>query len=113
MKCLVVGERWLDLILSRRKTWELRGSHTHIRGKIGLIQSGSGLILGTCEVVGSKGPLSQAELRRTVSKHRVPANELRYLPYDRTYAWVLKNARRYPRPRRYNHPRGAVIWVDV
>ena len=113
MKALIIKKHWIDEILSGRKTWELRGSRTSTRGRIGLIESGSGHVIGTCEVVDVIGPLSAAELRRTVTKHRVPLKRLRRAPYKQTYAWVMQGARRYARPRRYEHPRGAVIWVNL
>ena len=44
-KALIVKEKWLNLILdgdeSGPKLWEIRGSGTWIRGRVGLIQSGS------------------------------------------------------------------------
>ena len=56
-KALIVKEKWLNLILdgdeSGPKLWEIRGSGTWIRGRVGLIQSGSGLIMGSTEIVGS------------------------------------------------------------
>ena len=113
MKALIIKKHWLDEILSGHKTWELRGSRTSTRGRIGLIESGSGHVIGTCDVVDVVGPLSAADLRRTITKHRVPSKQLRRAPYKHTYAWVMQSARRYARPRRYEHPQGAVIWVNL
>ena len=113
MKALIIKKHWLDEILSGRKTWELRGSRTSIRGRIGLIESGAGQVVGTCEVIDVVGPLSAVDLRRTNVKHRVPSKQLRRTPYERPYAWVMQNARRYARPRRYEHPQGAVIWANL
>ena len=39
---LLVKDPWLQLILRKRKTWEIRGSSTHKRGLIHLGLSGSG-----------------------------------------------------------------------
>jgi hypothetical protein len=114
LKALIVKKQWLDLILAGRKTWELRGSRTGTRGRIGLIESGSGQIKGTCELVGVLGPLSISELRRRSAKHQVPPRQFDgHTRYKRTFAWVIQNARRYSRPRPYNHPQGAVIWVNT
>lgn len=114
MKALIIKKRWLDLILAKRKSWEIRGSRTTIRGRIGLIESGSGKIMGTCELDDVRGPLSISELRRTSSKHGVPPRDFGSRPpYKKTYAWVLKNPRRFRRPRPYEHPQGAVIWVNL
>ena len=105
---------WIDTILSGAKVWELRGSRTQTRGPIALIQGGSGTVVGVCDVVGVKGPLSVSELRRTTSRHRVSSAELNDGPrYRKTYAWVLRGARRLRTPVRYRHPSGAVIWVKL
>jgi hypothetical protein len=114
VKALVIKKQWLDLILARRKSWELRGSRTKIRGRIGLIESGSGKIMGRCELDDVRGPLSISELRRTSKKHGVRRGDFGARPpYKKTYAWVLKNPKRFRRPRPYTHPQGAVIWVNV
>jgi hypothetical protein len=114
MKALMVKQPWIDKILSGQKTWELRSSSTKARGQIALIESGSGTVVGTCEVVDVQGPLSLADLKRSTRKHAVPARQLGPLPpYKRTHAWVLKNARRLKQPINYKHPSGAVIWVTL
>ena len=114
MNALIVREPWIDLILAGAKTWELRGSSTQAVGqRIGLIRGGSGTVVGVCNVVDVVGPLGLAELRRNVARHKVPKTELTELPYDRTFAWVLSNARAFTSPVPYRHPRGAVIWVSL
>jgi len=42
MHALVIRPQWIEKILAGKKTWEIRGSRTAIRGIIGLIPSGSG-----------------------------------------------------------------------
>ena len=41
MDALIIRQPWLGLILSGKKTWEIRGSRTNKRGPIALIESGS------------------------------------------------------------------------
>ena len=53
MKGLIIKAPWIDYILSGKKTWEIRGCNTKIRGEIALIQSGTGKIYGTVELVDS------------------------------------------------------------
>jgi hypothetical protein len=114
MKALLIRQPWIDKILRREKQWELRGSRTKVRGLIALVQSGTGTVVGTCELVDVEGPLSVAELRRSTVRHQVPANLFNNRPpYPRTYAWVLREARRLHKPVRYEHPSGAVIWVNL
>jgi hypothetical protein len=114
MKGLIVKQPWIDKILSGAKTWELRGSSTSNFGEIALIQSGSGQVVGICDLVGVEGPLTMAELRRSTNKHGVDAKEFGRKPlYAKTFAWVLENARRFDEPVPYRHPQGAVIWVNL
>jgi hypothetical protein len=53
---LIIMEPWAERILIGKKTWEIRGSKTHIRGKIDIIQSGTGHDYGTANLVDCIGP---------------------------------------------------------
>jgi len=107
---LPVKKPFVDKILAGTKTWEIRSRATAKRGSIALIESGSGLIVGICDVVGVEGPLTLELLRRNVRRAGFVAGELKY---DTTYAWVLENARRLREPVPYRHPPGAVVWVRL
>ena len=111
MRALLIRSPWIDLILDGKKTWEIRGSRTHIKGQIGLIASRSGTVVGVCDLVKCVGPLTATEFRKSAKKagHRRSEAKLGY--YRQTFAWVVKNARRLARPVEYRHPSGAVIWV--
>lgn len=114
MKGLLIKERWLNLILSGEKTWEIRGKTTMVRGRIGLIQSGSGMVYGVCEVVDVQGPLSIEDMQANCHRHCIARNDIpSVVHYDRTYAWILQGARRLRVPVRYDHPNGAVVWVNL
>ena len=112
MRAILIKEKTtLDNILDGKKTWEIRGSATKIRGHLGLIQSGSGQIFGICDLVGCEGPLTMSEMVANVRKHQsVLGSEM---PYRNTHAWVLKSARRLAKPIPYKHPWGAIIWVRL
>ena len=110
MKGLIIKKPWVDYILQGDKIWEIRGSKTKIRGKIELIQSGSGFVIGSCEIIDCI-QLFFEEYKTNVKKHCVTNTDK--LPYNQTYAWVLKNQKRYEHPRKYNHPKGAIIWVNL
>lgn len=112
LKGLLVQREWVEKILRGQKSWELRRSRTAARGAIALIQIGTGTVVGTCEIVDVVGPLSLAELRRTTSKHRVPP-PITSKPYTKTYAWVVRRARRLSRPVPYRPRRGQQIWVRL
>lgn len=113
MNGLVIRSPWVDMILARKKTWEIRGEKTNIRGTIALIRGGSGLIVGTCELVDVVGPLTLRQIQKKARKTGEAASQWRYKPYERTYAWVLRRARRFRVPRPYKHPPGAVVWVKL
>ena len=114
MRGLIIRSPWIEKILSGQKTWEIRGSRTAVRGRIALIRSGSGQIVGSCELVDVVGPLTLADFQQNRRRHRVPAaGHARKLPYKNTYAWVLRGAKPLKRPKTYGHLRGAVIWVRL
>ncbi len=114
MKGLIIRPPWIDLILCGEKTWEIRGSNTKIRDQIALIRSGSGLVAGKCELVDTIGPLTLKEMQGHLGKHRIPLKALmNSLPYKKTFAWVIENARALKEPIPYKHPLGAVIWVNL
>ena len=114
-KALIVKEKWLNLILdgdeSGPKLWEIRGSGTWIRGRVGLIQSGSGLIMGSTEIVGSSLLLREDfEMFRHLHKIDGAFDDL---PYKEPHIWYLKGSQRFSAPIPYQHPQGAVIWVNL
>lgn len=109
-RALIVDKPWVDLILSGDKPWEMRSRSTNIRGRIGLIQKGSGLIVGEVDLVDCLEFSNQSALYARVDKHQVEDFNL----LDKwNIAWVLENENRYEEPIPYDHPQGAVIWVRL
>lgn len=114
-KALIINAPWIDLILSGQKFWEMRSRACSIRGRIGLIRKGSKQIFGSADLVNSLGPFTEHELRQLRDKHaiteeRLPDNEWMT---KWNHAWVLENVEILPEPVRYNHPNGAVTWVNI
>ncbi|MCA0434745.1 MAG: ASCH domain-containing protein [Proteobacteria bacterium] len=114
-KGLIIDEPWISAILSGRKTWEMRKTNCRLRGDIALIRKGSGLLVGTASVVGCELPLdSLAKYAAAESKHCIPTDRQQKAFSDGwRIPWVLANARTLKNPVRYNHPYGAVIWVNL
>lgn len=111
---LLIRAPWIDKILDGSKTWEIRGSHTYKEGRIALIESGTGTVVGVAELAGAVGPLSLKELAANWRQAGFGRDEhLNRLPYKKTFAWVLKNPKRLRAPVPYDHPSGAVIWVRL
>jgi hypothetical protein len=110
-RALIVRQPWIDLILSGKKTWEMRSRPTNVRGKIGLIEQGSGLIVGECKIVDSDHiKLDPIEHGLHYSHHRVDDFNLLN---KWCYAWEIEGAKRYDKPIPYQHPQCAVTWVRI
>lgn len=115
MKALIIDEPWIGMILRGEKTWEMRKTATHQRGVVGLIRKGSGLVVGTAEIVGSFPPIdTRGAYAAAEPKHGIPPHrqEATFADGWRT-PWVLANARSLPTAVAYEHPSGAVIWVNL
>ncbi|CAK9068965.1 unnamed protein product [Durusdinium trenchii] len=122
---LLLHEPWLELILSNKKSWELRGSATSRRGLISLARTGSSKLFGEVELIDcfmvakrdEQGNLVEVAgneenfLVHHLSKHQV--EDLSAIKYQKVFAWVLKDPKRYEKPVPYCHPRGAIIWVRI
>lgn len=108
---LIIKKEWLDRIFDNGKVWEMRSRPVSKKlfGRIGLIESGSGLIIGEATLVYCFKP-STLKLQTCMSNHQVEDMKLfKKWPY----AWILKEAKRYDKPIPYKHPQGAVIWVKI
>jgi len=108
-RALIVRKEWSDKILDEvdPKIWEMRSRKTKVRGTIGLIEAGSGLVIGSVEISDSF-EVYNPEFH--IKYHKVEDLSL----LDKwCYAWVLRNAKRFEEPIPYKHPKGAVIWVKI
>jgi hypothetical protein len=111
---LVIDQPWVGLIADGAKIWEMRTRPTKVRGWIGLIEKGSGTIIGAAYLKDSLPALQRNKHQLKYRKHRV-----RPEPGHRTYKgkylfpWVMAKAFRLPKPISYRHPSGAVIWVTL
>ena len=112
-RALIIRSPHIEKVLAGTKTWEIRSRPTNIRGPIGLIRSGSGLVVATGEVVDCRGPLSFQEFKRNALRAGWKPAEITQRPYPTTYAWVLNNVKVLPTPLAYRHPRGTITWVKL
>jgi len=109
MKGLIIKKEWLDKIFDEGKVWEMRTRNTSIRGQVGLIESGSGLVMGTANIIHSSF-VPDYMRGKFIYKHKVEDLSL----LDKwSHAWVLTCSKRLAEPVPYNHPKGAVIWVNL
>lgn len=107
---LIVRKQWLDLIYANVKPWEMRSSKTHVRGRIALIEAGTGLVTGETLLIDCREALTRETAVYFQAMHRVDDPELLQ---KWKYPWVLLNPKKYFNPIKYKHPQGAVIWVNL
>lgn len=110
-RALIVLPVWGELLLSGSKPWELRSSKTNIRGRIGIIFSGSGFIFGSINLVDSLPPIDPETFDQHFLKHRVPFSE-KSIREKYRFPWLMESQIRFRKPIPYIHPKGAVIWVN-
>lgn len=111
MKALILKPFWCNEILNNNKTWEIRRNNCKIRGKIGLIASGTKQIYGECELIDAF-PLTKELFEKNFDKHHINC-KYEELPSSYKYVWVLNNIKKYEVPKSYIHKQGAQIWVNV
>lgn len=113
MRALLIRHPWIDKILDGEKTWEIRGSKTSVRETIALVPSGSGTVVGVCDVIDCVGPLTGESFFQNAKKAGMLPIEANLGWYRKTYAWVLEKPLYLRHPIPYQHPSGAVIWVRL
>ena len=115
MQALVIDESWIGKILRGEKTWEMRKTACHKRGRIALIRKGSGLVVGTGEVAGSLPSIKTRQAYADAeSFHGIPTERQAAAFTDGwTTPWVLADTRPLASPVPYQHPSGAVIWINL
>lgn len=107
---LLIKKQYLDLILGGSKLWELRSRNTSRRGIICLIESGSGLIKGLADL-NSTIKLDKTTYDNNYELHQIstPYEDCRW----NKYAWEFDSVEVLDHPIAYQHPQGAVIWVNL
>lgn len=90
MKCLFVKPPFAGYIVDGVKLIEYRTRETYIRGRIGIIESGTGTVIGD-----------------------VTLTSCRFDSVHQLYEWVLDDPRRFAKPVPFEHKRGAMVWIDL
>ena len=99
MRGLIIREPWIGHILVGKKIWEMRTRPTSVRGRIGLIRKGSGMVIGVANLVDSLAPLDAKALAASRDRHGImPEREKEALEAGWVYPWVFGEVRRLPRP---------------
>ena len=107
---LILKRQWCDCILKTGKTWEIRGTNTSRRGRIGLIVGkmmyGSGQLL-------ESHPLSQWHFEENKNLHQVLNWSWVISRYKRPHAWVIDYPMIYSPPKKVERRPGQIIWVRL
>lgn len=112
MDGLIIKKKWLDLIMSGKKTLEIRGCDTHkLNEPIYLLESGTHLVRGICIIVSSH-LMTYQNWEKFKNLHCVNLSFLELNKhYHTAYGWELKDVKPVKETLYYKHPKGAVIWV--
>lgn len=87
---------------------EIRGQNTRIRERIGIIEAGTGTIIGEVNLYSTE-EMYPRTWRACRDKHHVEG----LMPYPKTYGWKFSQAEEYQKPKNYKHPKGAQRWVTI
>jgi hypothetical protein len=113
MRALVIMPEPMHRILDGPKSWEIRRGRCLIRELIGLIESGSGMVVGVAELTDCIGPLTRELRIRNARKMGITVADASERWATDYYAWVLRKRRRLRKPVPYAHPNGVVRWVPL
>ena len=111
MKNLIMHEKWLNLILSGKKIWDIRSQDTSIRGEIGLAYRHYRYGIATLVYVKK---MTLEELSQTFDKHRVPSEELEKYLHGKDYgfAYVLRDVKKLDQPIPIPISRAYGKWIE-
>lgn len=111
---LVIKDPYITYILEGKKDWEMRSKPTQKRGWIALIKKSSGRVFGVAKLVGCEGPMSLDEMMANLARHRIPEMELLSGEVAGwNVAWRLESPILFRNPIPYDHPSGAVTWINL
>ena len=113
-RLLLVKAPYAQEIVKGSKVWELRSTNSHYRERIGIALAHTQTVIGEVNLI-DVIQLDADSVKANFSKHRVPAEVLKdFVPSGRrVFAWVMANASEYAVAKPYQHPLGAIGWVDV
>jgi hypothetical protein len=102
-----MDDKWVNLILSGKKTWELRTRNTYIREKIALGNTKTKCYVGYATIDDSV-EMTIPEILKHKDKHQ--ANDF-IKPYakgkETLFIWVLKDIKAEHEPKAYSYSTGS------
>lgn len=107
MKCLKIDDKWIKLILSGKKTLEIRRKNTNIRERIALGNTKTKNYEGYATITDSI-KMTVQELRNYNDKHQANDFIAKYAKGRNTlFAWVLEDIEIEPKPKPYSFSTGS------
>ncbi len=111
---LIIDRPWITKILNGEKDWEMRSTHCSKRGHVGLIEKGTGLVVGIAKLKQSSGPYSQAQMIENMHRHCIPEEMITSGTVDKwNHAWEITHIKKLSPAVPYQHKNGAVTWVTL
>jgi hypothetical protein len=114
VRALIVREPWISVILEGGKTWEMRSKRANIRGRVGLIQQGTGAVVGVATLVDCLSPISREAYASYHQRHAIPPNmQEECVQRGWVIPWVLQATERLTAPVPYKAKSGQQDWVTL
>jgi len=107
MRCLKIDDKWVNLILNGKKTWEIRRKNTKIQERIALGNTKTKRVVGYATIVDSV-EMTIEELKKHNDKHQ--ANDFldKYAKGRKTlFAWVLEYVEIEAKTKPYSYSTGS------
>lgn len=122
-RALKVHECWGELIVSGLKDWEIRSSHTNVRGRIGIMATGKSerQLLGEAtlcdcfELTREDDGTGRPHIDDHYFNHRLPdmSADAVIASYERVFAWRLVEPVKYNPPVTIKNRQGCVTWIMI
>jgi len=107
MRCLKIDDKWVNLILSGKKIWEIRTRNTNIRERIALVNTKTKCYVGYATIVESI-EMTIPEIFKHNNKHQANDFIEQYAKGRETlFIWVLKDIKAEREPKAYSYSTGS------
>lgn len=113
LSAIPIREPWIDMILEKKKKWEIRSKFTKKIGPVALIRAGSGTVVATANLAEVIQLTPELAYKNVAIMGFRPLTRAEAKDLAGQYAWVLKDVVKFKIPVPYKHPSGAVTWVTL
>jgi hypothetical protein len=111
MHCLKIEDKWVNLIMNGKKTWEIRRTNTKIRERIALGNTKTKCCVGYATIVDSI-EMSLVELKKHNNKHQANGFLDEYAKGKKfLFTWILNDIKLEVKPKPYSYSTGS--WCNL